>query len=64
MPKMIPESIRDQTPLNHMRRTATEDYTLQGQKIKKGDKVAMWFLSGNRDPDAIVNPNDFIIDRK
>ena len=64
IPKMIPEIIRNQTPLTHMRRTATEDYVLQGQNIKKGDKVAMWFLSGNRDADAIENADDFIIDRK
>ncbi len=60
---MIPEVIRWQTPLAHMRRTATEDTVLGGKNIAKGDKVVMWYVSGNRDEEAIANPNDFIIDR-
>jgi cytochrome P450 len=60
---MVPEIIRWQTPLAHMRRTATRDVELGGQLIRKGDKVAMWYLSGNRDPEAIENPDRFIIDR-
>jgi cytochrome P450 len=60
---MVPEIIRWQTPLAHMRRTALEDYVLGGQQIKKGDKVVMWYVSGNRDETAIENPNQFIIDR-
>ncbi len=60
---MIPEIIRWQTPLAHMRRTALSDTTLGGQDIKKGDKVIMWYLSGNRDAAAIERPEDFIIDR-
>ncbi len=60
---MIPEIIRWQTPLAHMRRTALQDYELGGQQIKKGDKVVMWYVSGNRDETAIENPNQFIIDR-
>ncbi len=59
----VPEIIRWQTPLAHMRRTALEDAELNGQHIKKGDKVVMWYLSGNRDEEAIERPNDFIIDR-
>ena len=47
-----------------LRRTAIADTELGGQKIRKGEKVAMWYLSGNRDDSAIENPNDFIIDRK
>ena len=47
-----------------MRRTAQEDYVLNGQTIKKGDKVVMWYVSGNRDDAVIENPNDYIIDRK
>jgi cytochrome P450 len=46
-----------------MRRTALQDTELGGQHIKKGDKVVMWYVSGNRDEDAIENPNSFIIDR-
>ena len=60
---MVPEIIRWQTPLAHMRRTALADYELGGKTIKKGDKVVMWYVSGNRDPDAIDNPDAFIIDR-
>ena len=60
---MVPEIIRWQTPLAHMRRTALVDTELAGKQIRKGDKVVMWYLSGNRDADAIENPDQFIIDR-
>jgi cytochrome P450 len=60
---MVPEVIRWQTPLAHMRRTALVDTELQGQKIKKGDRVVMWYVSGNRDEEVLESPNDFIIDR-
>ncbi len=60
---MVPEIIRWQTPVIHMRRTALADTDLAGKTIRKGDKVAMWYLSGNRDEDAIEQPDDFIIDR-
>jgi len=61
---MVSETIRWQTPLAHMARTATEDFELGGKKIKKGDRVAMWYVSGNRDDEVIANPNDYIIDRE
>jgi cytochrome P450 len=61
---MVPEIIRWQTPLAHMRRTALEDIELGGKQIKKGDKVVMWYVSGNRDGDVIENPDQFIIDRE
>jgi cytochrome P450 len=60
---MVPEIIRWQTPVIHMRRTALQDTEVAGKTIRKGDKVAMWYLSGNRDEDAIEQPDDFIIDR-
>ena len=60
---MVPEIIRWQTPLAHMRRTALVDTELGGKQIKAGDKVVMWYLSGNRDEEAIDNPDQFIIDR-
>ncbi len=60
---LVPEIIRWQTPLAYMRRTATQDTELGGKQIKKGDKLAMWYLSGNRDADAIDQPDQFIIDR-
>jgi len=60
---LVPEIIRWQTPLAYMRRTATQDVELGGKQIAKGDKIAMWYLSGNRDETAIDNPDQFIIDR-
>ncbi len=63
VPGMVSEIIRYQTPLAYMRRTATVDTEIRGKKIKAGDKVVMWYVSGNRDEEAIENPNDFIIDR-
>jgi cytochrome P450 len=60
---MVPEIIRWQTPVIHMRRTALQDTEVGGKTIRKGDKVAMWYLSGNRDETAIDRPDDFIIDR-
>jgi cytochrome P450 len=60
---LVPEIIRWQTPLAHMRRTAVRDATLGGKAIRKGDKVVMWYLSGNRDGDAIEDADRFIIDR-
>jgi cytochrome P450 len=61
---MVPEIIRWQTPLAYMRRTALADSELAGKTIKKGDKLAMWYLSGNRDGAAIHDPDRFIIDRE
>jgi cytochrome P450 len=61
---MVPEIIRWQTPLAHMRRTALADTTLGGKEIKKGDKVVMWYVSGNRDEEVIDRPDEFIIDRE
>jgi cytochrome P450 len=63
IPNMVSEIIRWQTPLSHMRRTATRDLEFHGQQIKKGDKVVMWYISGNRDESVIENADDFIIDR-
>ncbi len=59
----VPEVIRWQTPLAHMRRTALSDIEFKGKKIRKGDKVVMWYVSGNRDDEVIEKPYDFIIDR-
>ncbi|MEQ1550126.1 cytochrome P450 [Sphingorhabdus sp.] len=61
---MVPEIIRWQTPLTHMRRTALEDSEIGGKRIAKGAKVVMWYLSGNRDETVIDRPEEFIIDRK
>jgi cytochrome P450 len=47
----------------HMRRTALGDAELHGKRIRKGEKVAMWYIAGNRDPEEIEDPDRFIIDR-
>jgi cytochrome P450 len=59
----VPEIIRWQSPVAHMRRTALADYELGGKTIRKGDKVVMWYVSGNRDESVIDAPEAFIIDR-
>ncbi|MBA55104.1 MAG: cytochrome P450 [Pseudomonadales bacterium] len=64
IPSMVSEIIRWQTPLAYMRRVAKQDVELNGQTIRKGDKVVMWYASGNRDERNIDNPDQFIIDRK
>ena len=64
IPNMVSEILRWQTPLAYMRRTATRDVEVRDKLIKKGDKVAMWYVSGNRDEEVIENPNQFLIDRK
>jgi cytochrome P450 len=61
---MVPEIIRYQSPVAHMRRTALADAEIGGKQVKKGDKVIMWYVSGNRDADTIDNPDAFIIDRE
>ncbi|KZX63306.1 MULTISPECIES: cytochrome P450 [Alcanivorax] len=64
IPNMVSEIIRWQTPLANMRRVATQDVELRGQTIKKGDRVLMWYASGNRDERKFENPDQLIIDRK
>jgi cytochrome P450 len=63
IPGLVSEIIRWQTPVIHMRRTALEDSEIGGKPIKKGDKVVIWYISGNRDEEAIENPNALIADR-
>jgi cytochrome P450 len=60
---MIPEMIRWQTPVAHMRRTAKQDFEIGGKTIKAGEKVIMWYVSGNRDETVIERPDAFIVDR-
>jgi cytochrome P450 len=61
--KAVPEIIRWVTPVIHMGRTTTRDTEVAGQRIPAGSKVIMWYVSGNRDPDAIERPDSFIVDR-
>ncbi|MBC8271831.1 MAG: cytochrome P450 [Gammaproteobacteria bacterium] len=63
IPNMVSEMVRWQTPVIHMRRTALVDYELGGKQIKKGDKVIMWYLSGNRDESVFEDAEKMIIDR-
>ena len=59
----VQEVIRWQTPLAHMRRTATADTELEGQQIKAGDKLALWYLSANRDESVFPDADRIIVDR-
>ena len=63
LPSLVSEIIRWQTPVIHMRRTATRDCELAGKQIARGDKVVMWYVSGNRDETAIEEPERFVVGR-
>ena len=63
IPNMVSEMVRWQTPVIHMRRTALQDTELGGRTIKAGDKVVMWYLSGNRDENVFQDADRLIIDR-
>jgi cytochrome P450 len=63
IPKFVSEAIRWQTPVAHMKRTALQDTSIGGEKIREGEKVVMWYASGNRDEEIFENPYDLIIDR-
>ncbi len=60
---LVPEIIRWVTPVPHMRRTVTKDTEFRGHKMKAGDKVVIWYISGNRDEEMIPDPYQFKIDR-
>lgn len=64
IPNAVQECIRYQTPLAHMRRTATQDTELFGEQIKKGDRLVLWYLSANRDEDVFENPDKLDIRRE
>ena len=61
---LVPEIIRWQTPLTHMRRCAVRDLVFKGKTIRRGDAVVLWYISGNRDSSAIDRADEFIIDRQ
>jgi cytochrome P450 len=60
----VPETIRWQTPVMYQARKALSDYVLGGTTIHAGDKIALWYISGNRDESAIKDADRFIIDRE
>ena len=64
IPSMVSEIIRWQTPITGMMRTAMSDAEIGAKKIRRGDKVVMWYLSGNRDDEVIERAGEFLIDRK
>jgi len=59
----VEEVVRWTSPVNYMRRTATQDYVLRGQKIEAGDSLCMYYASANRDEDVFEDPFAFRIDR-
>ena len=63
MSSLVSETIRWATPVIHMRRTARKDCELGGKQIRAGDKVVMWYVSGNRDEAAIDEPERFLVGR-
>jgi cytochrome P450 len=63
IPNMVAEMVRWQTSVIHMRRTALRDTELAGKQIREGDKVVMWYLSGNRDESVFANADKLVIDR-
>ena len=64
IPNMVAETVRWQTPVLHMRRNATRDLELGRKRIKKGDKVIMWYISGNRDEAIFPDADRLVVDRK
>ena len=64
IPNATQELIRWQTPLAHMRRTAIEDQEVGGKTIRKGDKVVIWYMSGNRDEEVFPEADRFIATRE
>lgn len=64
LPLTSRETIRWQTPMAYMRRTAKVDTQLGGQTIKAGEKVLMWCVSGNRDESVFERPDEYLIERE
>jgi cholest-4-en-3-one 26-monooxygenase len=63
LPGAIEEMLRWGTPVMYFRRTATRDVQLRDKQIAEGDKVALWYISANRDEAVFENPYAFRIDR-
>lgn len=63
IPNMVHEAIRMVSPVIYMRRTATEDAEVHGQKIAEGEKVVMYYGAANRDPSVFPDPDRFDVTR-
>jgi cytochrome P450 len=63
LPNMVHEAIRMVSPVIYMRRTATQDTELRGQKIAEGEKVIMYYSAANRDPEIFADPERFDVMR-
>lgn len=63
IPNAVSELIRWQTPLSHMRRTAVADAEIAGVPVKKGDKIVVWYISGNRDEEVFPDAERFDVSR-
>jgi cytochrome P450 len=63
LPTAVEEILRYVTPVMHFRRTAVRDVNLEGQKVRAGDKVVLFYSAANRDPKVFDAPHEFRIDR-
>jgi cholest-4-en-3-one 26-monooxygenase len=63
VPSAVEEALRMFPAFAHFRRTATKDTVLNGQEIREGDKLAMWYVSSNRDETRYEDPDRFDVTR-
>jgi cytochrome P450 len=61
--QVVEEFVRYNPPFSYMRRTATRDTELAGRQVKAGEKLALWYVSGNRDENAFEDPDRFDVRR-
>jgi len=63
LPSAVDEMLRHASPVMYMRRTARSDTEVRGQTIKAGDKVALWYIAANHDPEVFPDPHRFDVTR-
>jgi cholest-4-en-3-one 26-monooxygenase len=63
LPGAVDEMLRYASPVMYMRRTARADLELHGERIREGDKVALWYIAANHDPEVFADPHRFDIRR-